>query len=523
MAGYKVGLDVNNANSDVQFNDLHIAISIYLALVGALLGGYNGRLALREDNRFVFIRSIAITFAAIGGTSFLGSDLTDADFTQAVLKSANFQANLTHTCFNNAQKLDQAKVGGTYLENPDVRQLVITGEGQEKNFDHGNLRGVNLARANLVGANFIGADLSKANLQDVDLSRAKLVQAQLDKTDFTGATLTGAFIEDWGITSQTKFNGVRCEYVFMRLPTKKDPDPWRKPDNRNEVFNDGEFGDFIKPIVDTLDLYHSQGVDPRAIAISFKQLAEKNPDAELRIAGMEVKGEDKFLLRAKTAQEANKSELSAEYFEIYTQVKALEENKVQVLMAEKDSRISSLETMVNTALKKPNYYTNTQVEQVGIMTNNPGGFSVGGSVDGNINNVQGNNNRTIKSDNNQGVIGDNNQVTQSQGTTSPQEPLTKEQVIESFIELDKLVQGAELPEDTKEEVIMYLGAAKKATEKEKPKKETVLANLESVAETLETASRKVDAGKTLWDKAKPIILQIADWFGAAAASHIIGL
>ena len=49
--------------------------------------------------------------------------------------------------------------------------------------------------------------------------------------------------------------------------------------------------DFIKPIVDTLDLYHHQGVDPRAIAISFKELAEKHPEAELRIVGMEVKGE----------------------------------------------------------------------------------------------------------------------------------------------------------------------------------------------------------------------------------------
>ncbi|BAZ70821.1 hypothetical protein NIES4106_56180 (plasmid) [Fischerella sp. NIES-4106] len=118
----------------------------------------------------------------------------------------------------------------------------------------------------------IGADLSEANLQDADLSRAKLVQTQLDGTDFTGATLTGAYIEDWGITTDTKFDGVRCEYVYMRLPTKENPDPLRKPDNREEVFADGEFGDFIKPIVDTLDLYHNQGVDPRAIAIAFKQL-----------------------------------------------------------------------------------------------------------------------------------------------------------------------------------------------------------------------------------------------------------
>ncbi|MDZ8139692.1 MAG: hypothetical protein RM049_31120 [Nostoc sp. DedQUE04] len=48
--------------------------------------------------------------------------------------------------------------------------------------------------------------------------------------------------------------------------TPDNPDPHRKPDNRQEVFASVEFGDFIKPIFDTLDLYHSQGVDPRAIA-----------------------------------------------------------------------------------------------------------------------------------------------------------------------------------------------------------------------------------------------------------------
>lgn len=136
------------------------------------------------------------------------------------------------------------------------------------------------------------------------------------------ALLTGAFIQDWNITIDTKFDNVRCEYIYMRLPDKDNPDPQRKPDNRKEVFAPGEFGDFIKPIVDTLDLYHNQNIDPRAIAISFKQLAQNYPDAQLRIVGMEVKGKDKFLLRAETASNADKSELSAEYFEIYNQIKA---------------------------------------------------------------------------------------------------------------------------------------------------------------------------------------------------------
>ncbi|NET66455.1 MAG: hypothetical protein F6K63_19520 [Moorea sp. SIO1G6] len=173
------------------------------------------------------------------------------------------------------------------------------------------------------------------------------------------------------------------------------------------------------------------------------------------------------------------------------------------------------------------------------MTNNPGGFSVGSSVGGKVSNLQGSNNRAIQGedsqgiqgdkikgiqgDSNQSIQGDNSQINQGQGTASTEEPLTKEQVIELLVELDKLVRGAELPEDIKEKATMYLGAAKKATEEEEPKKELALANLETVAETLETASGKVDAGKTLWDKAKPILLKVADWFGAAAASRIIGI
>ena len=49
----------------------------------------------------------------------------------------------------------------------------------------------------------------------------------------------------------------------MRLVEKGDLDqnPRRQPDNGNETFKDGDFADFIKPIVDTLD-YHNQDVDP---------------------------------------------------------------------------------------------------------------------------------------------------------------------------------------------------------------------------------------------------------------------
>jgi uncharacterized protein YjbI with pentapeptide repeats len=307
---------------------------------------------------------VKIAIVNTGGTSFQNADLTKADFSKASLKYSNFRrANITHTCWFQAKNLEYTVTVRNYLAQPQIQHLVTTKSGKNKNFDGLNLRGVNLKEANLKDASFIGADLSHANLQNADLTKAKLVQTQLDGTDFTGATLTGTYIEDWNITTDTKFGGVRCEYVYMRLPTPDNPDPHRKPDNRQEVFALGEFGDFIKPIFDTLDLYHNQGVDPRAIAISFKQLAENNPEADLRIVGMEVRGEDKFLLRAKTAIAADKSQLSAEYFATYNQLKALAEKEVKALIAEKDSRIADLQNMVVTALQRPSFYAQTYQNQ----------------------------------------------------------------------------------------------------------------------------------------------------------------
>ena len=284
-----------------------VTVTVAVAVAGA--GMYVGWRSVKSDERDGWLRSLAIATAAIGGTSFRGADLTEANFTRARLKSTDLRkAILTRVRWYGAKRLERVRPGDTYLKNAQVRQWLM-GKGKDHNFDRQILRGINLQGANLQEASFIGAELSEANLQDADLSRAKLVQTQLDGTDLTGATLTGAFIEDWGITLSTILKGVKCEYVFRRLPPEKrpkwlplpveeslDPNPRRKPDNWSEVFEAGDFADFIKPLVDTLDLYHNQGVDPRALAIAWQELAENNPEANLRFAAMEVKGENNLLL-----------------------------------------------------------------------------------------------------------------------------------------------------------------------------------------------------------------------------------
>jgi uncharacterized protein YjbI with pentapeptide repeats len=342
-------------------------VAVVVAGVVTLLASYVGQRAITGDKKSTVIRRTVIATSALGGTSFCAANLTDANFTRATLKSTKFiGATLTRTCFHKARQLDCARLGGTYLENRKVQQLVITGAGQNENFDRLYLRGVNLTGAKLADASFIGADLSEANLQDADLSRAKLVQTQLDEADLTGATLTEATIEDWGITSHTKLHGMRCEYVFMRLPTKDDPNPRRKPDNWNENFEDGEFADFITPIVKTLDLYHSQNVDARAVAIAYRQLVENHPEAELEIVAIEIRGKnkDKFRLRAETSENANHSELNAEYFDNYSQLKSLPQDSLLLLLTERNNKIRRLETMIANALIVSRTDTETVQNQV---------------------------------------------------------------------------------------------------------------------------------------------------------------
>ncbi|MHC5819386.1 MAG: pentapeptide repeat-containing protein [Nostoc sp.] len=466
-----------------------VAFAFAFAVAGTLFSIYISWRAMKGDEKHSLIRNIAIAFAATGGTSFRGADLTNADFTQATLKSTDLR-NTILICsrWHQAKMLDRVRPGSTYLQNSQVRQLLLTRQGQDKNFDGQNLRGINLKEANLADTSFIGADLSEASLQDADLSRAKLKQTQLDGTDLTGATLTGAYIQDWGITSDTKFDGVRCEYVYMRLPTTENPEPLRKPDNHKEVFADGEFGDFIKPIFDTLDLYHSQGVDPRAIAISFKQLAENHPEADLRIVGMEVRGEDKFLLRAKTAATADKSQLSAEYFDNYNQLKALSQSQ-QLLLVEKSDRIRNLENMITTALGQPKSYT-----QGNTIMSDISGINIQGSS--NVSGIAGNSSIA-----NLGTISGNVSIALNQLPDSPD--TEKPGIKELLTQLQEAIsQSTDLPDEEKtealEQVKAIAEAAKNPQESAKQKTaKTAITMLKGIFTGLPAIASVVEAGNKL--------------------------
>ncbi|NEP12270.1 MAG: hypothetical protein F6K14_19095 [Symploca sp. SIO2C1] len=423
-----------------------------VAVAVTLLSVYLGYRVLCGDKSNAWIGAVAIAFAATGGTSFRGADLTDADFTAARLKSTDFRkAILTRTCWRNVKKLHYARPGTSYLQNTKVQELVITGDGQNKEYDHlPNLRGINLQVSNLVGADFTGsvlkdgtlqganltdatltvANLNETNLRDANLSRAKLKQVQLHCADLTGATLTGAYIKHWGITTTTKLNGVKCDYVFMRLPTNEDPNPHRKPDNWNKNFAEGEFVDFITPMVLTLDLYHNQVKDPRLIAYAWQKLVEENPEAELELVSMEKrgKGKDKLLLRAETSPKANHSQLSAEYFETYDYLGTLPPEAISRLIADKDHQIGRLEGMVSMAISRPGIYAENYKHQGDTMPDKSSEINISGVTGSKISGVAGGESTAVAGENLTGVAGGDisgtvtNTINQLSESESPEAP-----------------------------------------------------------------------------------------------------
>ena len=341
-----------------------------VAAIGAGAGAYIGWRAMKGDPKDAWVRSFAITFAAIGGTSFHGADLTDADFTKATLKSTNMkEATLTRVRWYGAEMLDRVRPGDTYLQSTQLRQWLI-GEGKDKNFNGQKLQGINLQGADLSDASFINANLNEANLQDANLVDAKLIQTQLDGTNFTRATLTGACIEDWGITRNTRFEGVKGDYVYQKLPTERNRDPNRMPPSQQGNFGENDLYIFITSVLDTLDLYHRHNINAGVALAVLKGLTEDYP-VKFELVAIEKRGDSQYVMKLKMFGQASHFQVQREYYDRYEQTLLLYDPKM--LMPDSENIV---ENIVAQIIQKPEENPGTHIENL----HNRGIVIIGGMV-----------------------------------------------------------------------------------------------------------------------------------------------
>ena len=277
-----------------------VVIAVVAVIVAGVSAYLSGR-ALRGDPRDAWIRSLAIAFAAMGGTCFREADLTGACFQRARLKSTDLRrARLRLTDWHQAKKLDRARLGGTILFNDKVRQLTVTHRGSGQSYKGLDLRGAHLAGADLSEADLSEADLSNATLEGACLERANLTKTQALGTRFHQATLTGACLEAWNIDSTTQLAGAVCDYVYL-LNNQQE----RRPSSGN--FAAGEFTKLFAEVLDTIDLIFRNGLDWRAFVTSFQQVQVENEDSELAIQSIENKGDGVVVVRVKVTSDADKA------------------------------------------------------------------------------------------------------------------------------------------------------------------------------------------------------------------------
>jgi uncharacterized protein YjbI with pentapeptide repeats len=368
---------------------LILALSLLLAGVYAVvtLGSalLVARTVLNRHKRYILLERVVISILGWRGTSFRQADLTDASFSHAHMGHTDLRgATILRTNWYGANQLELSRHDQHYLVESDLCRLAISKDGSNQKFDHADLQGMNLADANLQLASLIDANLAQATLRQANLEHAVLVRTQLHQADLSGACLTGATIEGWGIATDTKFDAIECDYLFMRLPSRTDPDPWRKPDNRDEKFQQGDFADFVAPIIKTLDLYRHQYLDPRTVGRAFTildlyhyndvdatasvialiRLSRSHPEARIEVMALEGYGNKKLKVQAAVDSAVDRSALSAEYELLYTQALALPQAERAAQLDRLGGNVQGigpLKDMVASAIYGDKFYMETRI------------------------------------------------------------------------------------------------------------------------------------------------------------------
>ncbi|MBD2318570.1 pentapeptide repeat-containing protein [Phormidium tenue] len=265
----------------------------------------------REENQDIEID--------LSNERFYGADLTEADLRKVNLKQVNLSnsdcshadisfANCNNTTFSGAilfkTNFTSANLSGAYLNDTKCNRanFYLT------NLTRANLEGTtldfaDLSFSSLICTNFNGSKINKAKFIGADLRGANLQMCQALEADFTEADFTGACIQDWKINSDTKFDRVKCDFIYLQTNEQE-----RIPHNPKVNFKKGEFEKFITKAQNTVDLIFTNGIDWQAFLQAFLKLKSETGD-ELSIYSIEDKWDGYFVVRVNVPPDADKKEI----------------------------------------------------------------------------------------------------------------------------------------------------------------------------------------------------------------------
>jgi uncharacterized protein YjbI with pentapeptide repeats len=219
-----------------QAANIYWSWSWFMAIAIIVSAIYVSWKTITHDERFELVWKISVAFSSIGGTSFRKANLTNANFTSAVLKNTDFRESaLTHILWRDAKKLDCARVGDSIIADRRVRELLVCGKGYKRSYIAANFEGANLSGVDLSEANLTRSNLSSAILRDANLKESNLRECLATGTVFSSAYLTGACLEAWNIDSTTELSDVDCQYIFLLEKTNDLGDRERRPHNPSKI------------------------------------------------------------------------------------------------------------------------------------------------------------------------------------------------------------------------------------------------------------------------------------------------
>jgi len=372
-----------------------ITITLGITVLIMLLCADISKRILAGDENHTFIRTIVVATVAYVGTSFRGTNLTAANFTGAILKNTDFRkADLTHTIWHQAKKLELARLDKTILDNPAVRNLLISKTTNNNSYENAfleganlvdldlknvNFKNANLSQANLTGANLSKADLSQANLTQANLHRAYLEQSILTQTqaigtDFTQAYFTGACgLGNWNIDSTTKLDQVNCRFVYL------DEKPELTGENKRPQsgeFAPGEFTKLFQVVVNTVDLIFRNGLDWEALRATLKDVQAKNQNTPLKVQSIEDKGNGFVVIKVIVPESANKANIHSELKQSYEQQLRAIEARYQAELRAKQNKIQKIAKILTEENSQP-YQNQVQTGKLVVLTIGEGDFTSG--------------------------------------------------------------------------------------------------------------------------------------------------
>lgn len=248
-----------------------------------------------------FVRWADLSHAVMRGAHLWGTDLSGTTLKQADLSYAKFRGATMRWADLTLARLNQANLRGATLSGATLCRSLLR---------RADCSWSELRWADLRGADLYETDLRWANMRGTNLSHSSLNSAIAISSDLTEAILTGACIENWKISNDTKLDEVDCAYIYLKSSHQD-----RHPLSGN--FIPDEFRNFVQKSLTTIDLIFVDGIDWLAFVAAFQSLSIDFNQEEINIQAIEKKNGGVFVVRLEVPLDSNREMIESQVKQYY--------------------------------------------------------------------------------------------------------------------------------------------------------------------------------------------------------------